>query len=73
MDAYVGTSAEVVIPTAKDLGEEGATVQISKAVLQTIGKNATSIKTSKNGNKIQVSDADLANVFLPTLTYKVWI
>ncbi|MCH1976494.1 BspA family leucine-rich repeat surface protein [Enterococcus hirae] len=71
---YVGTSKDVLIPTAKDLGQEGAEVQISSAVLKDAAQGATSIKTSTNGAPIIVSDHSFDSVFeknqtLETVTF----
>ncbi|WP_258081975.1 hypothetical protein, partial [Enterococcus faecium] len=62
---YIGESKDVVIPTAKDCGHEGATAKISKEVLQqAVGAvSATSLTTSDNGDKIVVSSTDLSNCF----------
>ncbi|EME7205195.1 DUF285 domain-containing protein, partial [Enterococcus faecium] len=63
---YIGESKDVVIPTAKDCGHEGATAKISKKVLQqAVGAvSATSLTTSDNGDKIVVSSTDLSNCFV---------
>ncbi|EPM7464120.1 BspA family leucine-rich repeat surface protein, partial [Enterococcus faecium] len=62
---YIGESKDVVIPTAKDCGHEGATAKISKEVLQqAVGAvSATSLTTSDNGDKIVVSSTDLNECF----------
>ncbi|EPM8083026.1 BspA family leucine-rich repeat surface protein, partial [Enterococcus faecium] len=62
---YIGESKDVVIPTAKDCGHEGATAKISKEVLQQAvnAVSATSLTTSDNGDKIVVSSTDLSNCF----------
>ncbi|HFC9135161.1 TPA: BspA family leucine-rich repeat surface protein [Enterococcus faecium] len=60
---YIGESAEVVIPTAKDCGHEGATAKISKEVLQQAAAGANSLTTSSNGDKIVVSSTDLNRCF----------
>ncbi|MCH1976511.1 BspA family leucine-rich repeat surface protein [Enterococcus hirae] len=63
LNDYVGTSKDVVIPTAKDLGQEGAEVQISRTVLKDVAQEAKSVKTSANGQPIKVSDTSLNKVF----------
>ncbi|HFD0960570.1 TPA: hypothetical protein QFD89_002620, partial [Enterococcus faecium] len=60
---YIGESAEVVIPTAKDCGHEGATAKISKEVLQQAAAGANSLTTSNDGDKIVVSSTDLSRCF----------
>ncbi|EGP5344099.1 BspA family leucine-rich repeat surface protein, partial [Enterococcus faecium] len=60
---YVGGNKNVVIPTAKDCGYEGATAKISKEVLQQAASKATSLTTSSDGDKIVVSSTDLSNCF----------
>ncbi|EGP5338709.1 BspA family leucine-rich repeat surface protein, partial [Enterococcus faecium] len=62
---YIGESKDVVIPTAKDCGHEGATAKISKEVLQQAvdAVSATSLTTSDNGDKIVVSSTDLSHCF----------
>ncbi|EPM7464151.1 BspA family leucine-rich repeat surface protein, partial [Enterococcus faecium] len=67
---YIGESKDVVIPTAKDCGHEGATAKISKEVLQqAVGAvSATSLTTSDNGDKIVVSSTDLSQCFRNTST-----
>ncbi|WP_266101583.1 BspA family leucine-rich repeat surface protein, partial [Enterococcus faecium] len=67
---YIGESKDVVIPTAKDCGHEGATAKISKEVLQqAVGAvSATSLTTSDNGDKIVVSSTDLSYCFANKLS-----
>ncbi|EMF0453287.1 BspA family leucine-rich repeat surface protein, partial [Enterococcus faecium] len=60
---YVGGNKNVVIPTAKDCGYEGATAKISKEVLQQAASKATSLTTSSDGDKIVVSSTDLSYCF----------
>ncbi|HGF8237648.1 TPA: BspA family leucine-rich repeat surface protein, partial [Enterococcus faecium] len=60
---YVGGNKNVVIPTAKDCGYEGATAKISKEVLQQAASKATSLTTSSDGDKIVVSSTDLNECF----------
>ncbi|EGP5672522.1 hypothetical protein DSH57_13275, partial [Enterococcus faecium] len=64
LTGYTGSSTDVVIPTAQDLGfDESYTAQISKEVLQSVANNKTSLSTSTNGKKIVVSSTDLSNCF----------
>ncbi|EME3506700.1 BspA family leucine-rich repeat surface protein, partial [Enterococcus faecium] len=60
---YIGESKDVVIPTAKDCGHEGATAKISKEVLQQAAAGANSLTTSNDGDKIVVSSTDLSRCF----------
>ncbi|HFX3796246.1 TPA: BspA family leucine-rich repeat surface protein, partial [Enterococcus faecium] len=60
---YVGGNKNVVIPTAKDCGYEGATAKISKEVLQQAASKATSLTTSSDGDKIVISSTNLSNIF----------
>ncbi|HFX3778530.1 TPA: BspA family leucine-rich repeat surface protein, partial [Enterococcus faecium] len=68
---YIGESKDVVIPTAKDCGHEGATAKISKEVLQYAARKATSLTTSSNGDKIVVSSTDLYRCFTYSSAYKL--
>ncbi|MCH1976479.1 DUF285 domain-containing protein [Enterococcus hirae] len=70
LEDYIGTSKDVLIPTAKDLGQDGAEVQISSAVLTDAAQGATSITTSTNGDQIKVSDASLETTFYQNETLK---
>ncbi|EPM7464175.1 BspA family leucine-rich repeat surface protein, partial [Enterococcus faecium] len=64
LTGYTGSSTDVVIPTAQDLGfDESYTAQISKEVLQSVANNKTSLSTSTNGKKIVVSSTDLNECF----------
>uniref|UniRef100_UPI00376FE7A9 BspA family leucine-rich repeat surface protein n=1 Tax=Enterococcus faecium TaxID=1352 RepID=UPI00376FE7A9 len=64
LTGYTGSSTDVVIPTAQDLGfDESYTAQISKEVLQSVANNKTSLSTSTNGKKIVVSSTDLSYCF----------
>uniref|UniRef100_UPI0013E9B009 BspA family leucine-rich repeat surface protein n=1 Tax=Enterococcus sp. ZJ1668 TaxID=2709402 RepID=UPI0013E9B009 len=63
LEDYVGSSQDVVIPTATDLEYNGLQVQISSEVLKDAAVNARSLKTSENGDKIVVSSRSLGNVF----------
>ncbi|WP_241161976.1 DUF285 domain-containing protein, partial [Enterococcus sp. ZJ1622] len=54
LEDYVGSSQDVVIPTATDLEYNGLQVQISSEVLKDAAVNAQSIKTSDNGNSIHL-------------------
>ncbi|HGF8315788.1 BspA family leucine-rich repeat surface protein [Enterococcus sp. DIV1283b] len=63
LDSYVGKSSNVVIPTAKDLGYDGATVEISADVLKEAAKDAQTLTTSNNGDKIIVTSNSLQNLF----------
>ncbi|EGP5344066.1 BspA family leucine-rich repeat surface protein, partial [Enterococcus faecium] len=68
---YIGESKDVVIPTAKDCGHEGATAKISKKVLQQAAAGANSLTTSSNGDKIVVSSTDLYRCFTYSSAYKL--
>ncbi|EGP5179455.1 BspA family leucine-rich repeat surface protein, partial [Enterococcus faecium] len=63
LEDYIGQDKNVVIPTAKDLGYDGAVVTISAEVLKDVATDAQSITTSDNGNKIVMSSNSLKEVF----------
>ncbi|SFL61332.1 surface protein [Lactococcus garvieae] len=60
---YIGSSPNVIIPTAKDLGQDGTKVYISREVLNKTTNGRTSLETSLNGDKIIVSSSSLSGVF----------
>ncbi|HFD1735882.1 TPA: BspA family leucine-rich repeat surface protein, partial [Enterococcus faecium] len=69
LTGYTGSSTDVVIPTARDLGfNESYTAQISANVLSNISRNKRSLSTSTNGKKIVVNSTSLRNCFMNNST-----